>query len=1110
MRLTRSKRMAVGTHAVLAVVASLAVSVPAQSQGATITGRVTAAGTNEPLAEARVMVVNTSVVVPTNSEGRYVLRGVPTGSVEVRVLRVGYQEQKKAVSVSPGASVTLDFLMTQAIVRLQEIVTTATGEQRRVEIGNAVSTLGDVNQRVENTATTNLSDLMVAKSPGVVLLPGNMTSSAPTVRIRGLNSLSLSNAPIYVIDGVHMNSDAINGNVGGTNTSYLNDLNPAEIEDIEIVKGPSAATLYGTAAANGVIVITTKKGRAGATRWSYYAEEGQVRDRNKYPSSYADWGHCVGTACSAAELANPIRCNLVTVSAGLRANAACVVDSTTSANLFKDKTLSVLATGPRSQYGAQAAGGNDAMRFFVSGDIENELGPVKMPDVFISRFDSIHTSVRDEWIHPEAFQRSSFRTNMNATLSPKIDFSAQAGFVKSDQRLPQVDNNTFSYLYNSYQNPGFIPERIGESAALCAATPARCLGYPGLDGVTPTGPGGGLGPYELHGYGLYSPAELFQRVAEQGIHRFISSANTQWRPFAWMQNDGTVGIDVADRDNLVGNRFGEGPASGTTRQGTINDTRSSNRQFSAKITSNSSWQARQNLNFKTTVGSEYGSSEQEQTVGSSTNLPPGAFIVGAGSVKNSSDSLSTAVKTLGFYLQEQASFRDRMFLTVAARSDQNSAFGTDFQRVFYPKASLSWIMSDEPWFPHFDKLNQFRYRFAYGASGVQPGATTTFRTYASSVVNLATNNAISTAKDTSGLIANALGNPKLKPETSTEFETGFESRLFNNRLNLDLTYYSKKTKDALLAQPIAPSSGAPATPTFGGTPTVLTNIASVANSGFEAQVTTTVFDRRNFGWDMTISASHNSNKILKIPGGNGFCSTSVTTACDTVLSAAQRWQVRGRPINGLYYLPFTYSDKNSDGIITPDEVTVGRTTADGKRDTTTFDYMGYSAPRDLLSIQSGIDLFARKLHLTALIDYKGGFALFNSTTEFYCQQTNFCYDVNIGPGQSKVGAAATLDDQARNVAQRYVTGVKTQVGYVENGQFWRLREVSGSLKLPDVVSTRIRAKDASLVFAVRNLHVWTKYKGIDPESGYGNGDVQNDFSTTSPPTYLIFRLNLHY
>jgi hypothetical protein len=171
--------------------------------------------------------------------------------------------------------------------------------------------------------------------------------------------------------------------------------------------------------------------------------------------------------------------------------------------------------------------------------------------------------------------------------------------------------------------------------------------------------------------------------------------------------------------------------------------------------------------------------------------------------------------------------------------------------------------------------------------------------------------------------------------------------------------------------------------------------------------------------------------------------------------------------------------------------------------------MGYSNPRDIVAISNGFDLFQRKLRINVLMDYKGGFNLFNSTTQFYCQQTNFCYDVSVGPN-SPAGASATLADQARNVAQRFVTGTKTQIGYLESGQFWRLREVGATAQLPNSLAARVRARDLSLTLSARNLHVWTKYKGIDPESGYGNGDVQNDFSTTSPPTYISVRLNLHY
>src|SRR5581483_5524593 len=145
-------------HARCVVGALIAVAVSAvgaQAQRATITGRVTAAGTNAPLGDSRVMVVGTTVAATTGADGRYTLRNVPAGAISVRVIRVGYQEVKKPITVTAGQDATLDFEMSQAIVQLQEIVTTATGEQRRVEIGNAVTTLGNVAQKVETAPVTN-------------------------------------------------------------------------------------------------------------------------------------------------------------------------------------------------------------------------------------------------------------------------------------------------------------------------------------------------------------------------------------------------------------------------------------------------------------------------------------------------------------------------------------------------------------------------------------------------------------------------------------------------------------------------------------------------------------------------------------------------------------------------------------------------------------------------------------------------------------------------------------------------------------------------------------------------------------------------------------------
>ncbi|HEY9230174.1 MAG TPA: SusC/RagA family TonB-linked outer membrane protein [Gemmatimonadaceae bacterium] len=1040
---------------------TLLVPAAVHAQGS-ITGRVTASGNNEALPDARVMVVSSTASAVTNAEGRYTLRNVPNGTIEIRVLRVGYQEQKKSVTVSGTAPVTLDFTLAQAVVKLQEVVTTATGEQRRVELGHAIQNLGDISKKVEEAPITNLTDLMAGKAPGVVVLPGNMTGAAPTVRIRGIKSISLSSSPIYVVDGVRMAADAINIGTGGTTVSLLNTLNPDEVEDIEIVKGPSAATLYGTDAANGVIVITTKKGRAGASRWTWHGEEGVVKDRNKYPSTYAMWGHAPATPTT------PTRCILQTVASG-----ACVHDSTTEYNLLSDPDYSPITGGNRRSYGGQVSGGTDQVRFFISGDLENEIGPLKMPAFSRNFLESSGTELRDEWVYPERFGRNSFRANVNAAVNPKFDLAVNAGYTKTDQRLPQVDNNTFSYLYNAFQSPGFKP------TATCRTNSVACLGYTNVGGLNE----------ELGGYGFYTPANLFQVLRNLDVDRFMTSANAQWRPFTWLQNDATIGMDQAQRDQFSLCRLNECPASGTTRQGSVTDQRTADRNLSAKIVSTASWQGRSSLNLKTTVGVDYVNQQTEFSQASATQLPPGAQAAGQGAVKNASSSLPRADKTLGYYAQEQISVRDRLFVTIATRTDQNSAFGTSFQRVFYPKASVSYIISDEPFFPKIGFLNQVRLRGAYGASGVQPGSTTALQTYSAVTVNSITTPTATSGTDSPGIVANDLGNVNLKPERSTEREFGFETQMFTNRVHFEYTYYNNLTKDALIEKPIAASAGSSSL-------TRTENLGSVRNTGHEATITTTLLDRRNFGWDVTIGGSHNTNQIESLGFQDCVVAASDPTCVDgkkpnpTIGTGANRDSL-GKPIRGVYARPYRYSDANNNGIIESSEVKVDPN----------FAFLGYAVPRDLVTVQSGFELLRRKLRINVSLDYKGGFSLFNNTSSFYCQQTNFCYD--------ETHKEAPLADQARQVALRYGSP-STSIGYWENGQFWRLREVGATLTMPEQLARRIRARNASLTLSGRNLKVWTAYKGTDPESGYGTGNVQSDFSTTAPPTYFTMRVNLHY
>lgn len=1027
----------------LAALIVIAVPALASAQRATISGRVMTAENAHPISDVRVFVVGTSIATSTNTDGRYVLTNVPAGNADIRVLRVGFEAQKKTIAVAAGERATLDFALKTVAVQLQEVVTTATGEQRRVELGNSIATLGNINKRVEETPITNATDLLVAKAPGVVVLPGNTTGSAGIIHIRGAGSISLNNDPIWIVDGIRFNA----GNSGfiqgtsGQQASFLNGIDPETIADIEIVKGPSAATLYGTDAANGVIIVTTKKGRAGATLWNFFAEGGLVQDQNHYPDTYAIWGH------TPAAPTKQVRCLLLTVSAG-----SCVQDSVTKLNILNTPDLTPFTTGHRQSYGAQVSGGTEVVRYFLSGDAQSELGPFKMPQHDINTFSSQGIGVREESIDPELLQGLNLRANVNAAVTTKLDLSLNTGFVSTHQRMTFADNSFFSPQYQSMMSPGFT--------------------QPGL-GVTQIGSRG----EPLDGNNGYTYGDIFQQTSQEDVQRLLTSATANWRPFSWMQNNATVGMDLLNQRDFTLCRYQECVNQGTIRLGRVSSTSQNYRNTTAQVTSNMPWQARDWLNLKTTVGAQYTNLERENTISSGQQLPPGGVTVGQAAVIFGSNLLPTASKTLGVYVQEQAALRDRLFLTVAARSDQNSAFGTNFQRVIYPKASLSWILSEEPFFPRPSWLNQFRLRSAYGASGVQPGATASFITFTAPTVNVPSAVGNASGADTPGLLAAALGNPNLKPERSAELEGGFEAHMFANRASLDFTYYNKTTHDALINQALAPSSAASAI-------TVLRNIGSIRNSGIEVLLNAQLVQRDNFGWDMVINGSRNSNKVLSLgTDASGQPNPTIGTG-------AQRDSV-GLPINGFFYKTYTYSDANHDGYISPTEVTVNPE----------YTYVGASIPTTTGSVTLGFDLFKKRLRVQGMFDYKGGYKISDGGRSFQCQQNVAC------PGRSDPNAS--LEDQAAAIAAT-ATPIKTTYGYLQDGAFWRFRELSVTLASLGVVSGFAHAQSASLSFGARNLHVWTNFRGTDPEENYGTGDTQSLFASPAPRTYYTLRINLHY
>jgi TonB-dependent SusC/RagA subfamily outer membrane receptor len=395
----------------------IALAIPARgvhAQTGTITGTIVDQASRRPLADARVVVPGTALSAQTNAAGEYRLTNVPARRVQLGVLRIGYKSASDTVTVTSGAAARRDFALTASLTTLSEVVVTGTvGNQERRAQAAQVSSVAATDVKA-NAAITTVNEMLQSRLPGVSVSSNSGTAgTSRQIRIRGASSLTLSNQPIVFVDGIRIN-EGFGGplNAGGNNqsTDRINDLNPDDIESIEVVKGPAAATLYGADASTGVIQIITKRGRAGANQFqqTVRTELGSV---NQNFTPVDNFG-----ACSAALVApastNPL-CRGQAVGTLVRDNP-----------LVREGGF---RTGSDVLLGYTARGGGQSYGYFVSVGSDRNLGTLPNNE----------------------FQRQSLRTNFNFVPTQKLTVDAGVQVLRSESTLPDNDNNIYGFLGGS-------------------------------------------------------------------------------------------------------------------------------------------------------------------------------------------------------------------------------------------------------------------------------------------------------------------------------------------------------------------------------------------------------------------------------------------------------------------------------------------------------------------------------------------------------------------------------------------------------------------------------------------------------------------------------------
>ncbi|MGZ3492872.1 MAG: SusC/RagA family TonB-linked outer membrane protein [Gemmatimonadaceae bacterium] len=979
-------------------------------EGGTVTGRVVDASTTAPVLSAQVQIVGTGRGGTTADDGRFRIANVRPGTYQVRVLRIGYQASTQNITLGSNQTINLEYSLTPAAVSLDEVVTLATGETaRKREQGNVVGTLAP--EPATLATAGNVSQLLTGRIPGVdVASPGGTIGSSARLRIRGASSLSLSNDPLLIVDGIRVENSSASTTigVGGQQPSRLNDINPEDIEKFDVLKGPAAGALYGTAAANGVIQITTKRGRAGKTRFTVFGESGSIKNVTPFPRNYAQIGTTTAGARTTA-------CNLDSQTRGL-----CTPKPDSLVSFSPLAQYSPFINGQRGAYGASAVGGNDRVTYYIDGNYDRQQG------VFDANTD----------------QRAGGRANLNAQLTDNWNIQLGTNYLADHLRLPQNDNDILGIV-----SSGILGSAFDDSV------PGKACPSPGC----------------AHGYLNGQIPQVLEAVwqTRQDIQRFQNSLTSNYQPLHWLKATGTVGLDYLSRyDNEL-----IPPASvffGSLPDGQRSSNPYSIYNYTAQGNLAATWAPTATINTTTTVGTQFNKALVRGTQAFGAKLLGGTGSLSGTTARFAVSEANTDNKTLGYFAAEEFGWRDRVFLNAAVRNDKNSAFGQNFGSITYPSYGASWVISEESFFPKTDLIPSLRLRASNGRSGRQPNFRDAITYFNASTVTVQ-------STDVPGIAIGGTGNIALRPERSTETELGFDMGLLGQRVNFEFTHYNKKTDDLLVAVPLAP--------TLGLSNSQFQNLGTVRNVGNEISLEANVIDIRPVSFNFLITSSNNENTLLTLGNLPG-----TTTPVPPIIINTQQKNVVGAPLGGYWQRPYTFTDANNDGIIARSEIKLGDTAV----------YLGNILPKREYSVSPTMTLF-KMFKVSALVDHKGGFKLFDNTRRFHC---------SFGTCQETFDKSMPLADQAAAVA----IALGTDAGYIENAAFTKLRELSFTLIAPDHFAQRFGVQNLDFTIAGRNLKTWTDYKGFDPEvnSVAGANFSTSEFLTLPPSRTWTARINVTF
>ncbi|SHF31562.1 TonB-linked outer membrane protein, SusC/RagA family [Fodinibius roseus] len=1023
------------------------------AQTGSITGQVID-NNGESVPGANVLLVESGQGTATNAEGNYTISSVEAGTYTLRVTFVGFAEYNQQVTIESGETAEVNVTLRAGAIDLDEVVVTALGFEREVRsIGYSVQEV--TGESVTDSRESNIVNALAGKIAGVQI---NSSSGQPgkssRITIRGNSSMLGDNQPLFVVDGIPV-SNASDGNPtenilfsGGASNRAL-DIDPSTIENVSVLKGASATALYGSRAANGAVIITTKSGQKdqdlridfnSSVGWGTAIIDGfndeylQGIDGYYHNGLPSDNGGYVepGSPSDEPQIGRAWGPHKDSVSTQVLNDLG--VDQIQT----YDPRADFYETSQKTDNSINISGGTSQSNYFFSANRTDQSGIVPGSDL----------------------ERTSLMGKFGSDLGELLNVQTSVNYINTGNQWMSEGNGPQNFLYGL----NFVPINYD-------LTPATRQD----------------GTQRMHTSSYNNPFWLAENNPyNSSVDRFISNSEITVDILPWLTISERIGIDTYTDSRKGRKNIGtRGVTSGMYDQ-KINRT-----QINSDFTISAQQDLNQDFSVELLLGNNINTRNYDYTLqeGTNLNIPNYFHISNANTVTG--DEEIEEYRLYSFYGQTTVDYQDYVYLTLTARNDWSSTLPDDNNSYFYPSASLGFVFSDAVDFfdDSFVSFAKLRASISQVGSDADPYSLSTNYVQANPDDGVRGNINFPFQGINGYNLDFELGNPELKPEITTEYEIGADLRFFANRANVDISYYDRSTENQIFPVPMSNASGYDS---------YLGNAGEIRNYGVELALGLSPIQTSEFQWDIDVNFSKNTTEVVKLAEGveniylGGFTSPQIRIEPEKngygVLwgSRYQRSENGKLLINPESGFPIRAGSDGPIGNVQPDWNGNLRTT---------FRYKGVSLSA-LFDRQQGGDILNMDLYYATY---------YGSSENTEQRNTTYVYDgvlaeVNDNGELVSSGNPNDVEITRDRTYWQSVYGI-TFENFIEDGSYLKLRELSLAYTLPQSLIAKLPVRSLTIKGVGRNLWIDTDFSYGDPEGSlYGSGNAQGFYHMLAPST----------